>query len=162
MRTCFFLMLAMLAGLSFAGCGDDHSHDNNDDHHHEDDGNEHGHDHEGEHHDLGHMEHAGGWEIHAGHIGELEHGHEGIFEVKVTRNGKAVPGARVNAWIVDAEGKGLTPRAGGEWMADEGLFDCHLTMPEETPGDAFLMVRIREGDEDFTKKFSLGEIGHHD
>jgi hypothetical protein len=104
----------------------------------------HGHgDEHGEAHELGEKK-VGAYEL---HVSRVEHDSktEGVFEIKVMKDGKSVKDAPVDVWVGDATGKELSPVAKGEWMDDEGLFDCHVTLPADTSG-ARLWVRLRPAD----------------
>jgi hypothetical protein len=136
------VLLAMCAALMFGACGGGNNAANgggNDSHSHADDGHGHGDEH-GEAHELGEKK-VGDYELHVGQV-ESDSKTEGIFEVKVMKDGKAVKDVPVEVWIGNSAGKELAPVAKGEWMEEEQLFDCHATLPTDMK-DARLWVRIR-------------------
>ncbi|MBK8207588.1 MAG: hypothetical protein IPK87_12495 [Planctomycetes bacterium] len=139
MRKLMLLILAV-ASLAMAACGGGNT-TNAGNSPTNSGGHGHGHgDEHGEAHDLGKKK-SGDYEVQVGQV-ESDSKTEGVFEIKVMKDGKVVKDVPAEAWIGNSAGKELSPVAKGEWMEDEQLLDCHITLPADLK-EARLWVRIR-------------------
>lgn len=74
-------------------------------------------------------------------VSEWKPGAEGVSEVAISGDG--ADKLKVQAWITDADGKEASPKANGEWAADEKMFDCHVELRKDLkPGKYKLWIEI--------------------
>ncbi|MCC7509282.1 MAG: hypothetical protein IT464_07890 [Planctomycetes bacterium] len=140
MRKLMLLILAV-ASLAMAACGGGNTTNGPAGNAPANDGHSHGHgDEHGKAHDLGKKK-SGDYEVQVGQV-ESDSKTEGVFEIKVMKDGKVVKDVPAEAWIGNSAGKELSPVAKGEWMEDEQLLDCHVALPADMK-EARLWVRIR-------------------
>jgi hypothetical protein len=151
-------MLSVLAVmlLAIAGCG--HDHDDNGGHSH--DGDDHHHTHEGTRHGMGSQDLGDGYHVQAAHVGKVEAGKEGVFEIVVKLNDEGIKDASVIAWIGDKDGKELIAPEQVAWSNDEKLYDGHLHMPDTLPEGARLWVKVRHKGHEKSCHFSLEGHDH--
>jgi hypothetical protein len=139
MKRVFAVLLAACAVAMLAACGGGNNATNAPTDNRAHDGHGHGDEH-GEAHKIGEKQ-IGDYMVEVARV-ESKETKEGIYEIKVTKDGKSVKDVPVDAWIGDKDGKHITEPAGGEWMEEEGLYDCHVRMPEKLDG-ARLWVQLR-------------------
>jgi hypothetical protein len=135
--------MAAVAVVALAACGGGNNAANgnapaNDDDHGHGHGDEHG-----EAHEIGEKK-IGDYDVHVARV-EGESKTEAVYEIKVMKGSEAAKGKTVDVWIGDKDGNAKAPIAKGEWMEEEGLYDCHVELPADLK-DMRLWVKIREGD----------------
>jgi hypothetical protein len=145
-----FLIVSMMACVALAACGGGNNATGggggNAAHNEGGEGGEHaGHHHEGEEHDLG-KKSQDGFDVEVTQIGDPKGGGELVFEVKVTKDGKASSEINITAHIADKDQKGGTAPKGGTWVEDEQGYDCHVMLPDELKGDEMLWIDINHGE----------------
>ncbi|MCB9932083.1 MAG: hypothetical protein H6841_01535 [Planctomycetes bacterium] len=148
----WIVLLALSAAMMFAGCGGGNTANAGGSGNTGNSAGGHGHgdEHTGEGHDLGDRE-KDGFKYEVVQIGDLKPGAEGIFEFRLKKDDKAITDATVTTWIGDKDGKELTPRANGAWMADENCYDCHMDIPKDLPADARFWVTVKQGGSEIIK-----------
>ncbi len=64
---------------------------------------------------------------------------EGVAEVDCGADGEK---CKVNFWV-EQDGKEVSPKKAGEWVADEKKFDCHVELKKDLkPGKYKLVVEV--------------------
>ena len=154
MKKLFGTIMMMALLLTFAACGGSGNATNaaNGNAPHNEAGHTHNHGdaHDGEKHDLGDRE-KGDYKYEVVQIGDPEDGGEGIFELRVNKGDTKITDATIAVWIGDASGKELTPRAAGEWRADEDCYDLHVALPPKLPASMKLWVTVNHGGSEIIK-----------
>jgi hypothetical protein len=159
MRRWMTAVMMVLAVFALAACGGGNATGNANDNHGHDHDNGHG-DHHGKVQPVGESDLGDGYKLAAGMVEHAHDAKEVMFEITLTRDGKAVSDAIVTARVILADGKDAGAGGTGNWMKDAGLYDCHVGIQSEIGDGAKLSVYVRHGDKEMTAEFPLPSHQH--
>lgn len=143
MMLMFRMLFAFSATLMIAGCGGGDDHDHGEDHagHNHDEEGAHGDDHS----DAKDLPDAtiGGVSVKLQQVAPIKAGEEVVLLVKLPESSESQ--TIVRAWL-GGEDRTLYRVEKGHYVADEGVYDVHVTAPDPLPADAMWWVEVEKPD----------------